>query len=397
MSLQQKPAPASPALPSWSLTVRVLHWGLVLTTLTAFATAWLAPPSALSVHVWLGAAVAFIVVLRLMWGFFGPWWERFSAFPLSTASLSEHLTDVTNRRKPHHHWPAHPPLGAAMVVILLVLLAGMVLSGVIAYGGQERAGLLASWVPYWLGHMAAEGHELLALLLGVAIVGHLSGVFVESALLQSPLVKSMITGLRPGSARAVAQPQTRPTSARLLWGIAFALAAGTFAIGHHMAGQGPYLAGPSLASTQTEQTALRLYETECGACHMAYPPAVLPASSWVTLLAELPDHFGEDASLPPASISSLSDWLQNHAAETWQTKAGHAFQRVLVEKPYQITATPFWQHRHNDLSPELFKSRAVGGAANCRACHQDVQGAADSAGFARSAIHVPDNTLMPPH
>ena len=36
---------------------------------------------------------------------------------------------------------------------------------------------------------------------------------------------------------------------------------------------------------------------ECGACHMVFPPQLLPARSWQKLMADLSSHFGEDASL----------------------------------------------------------------------------------------------------
>ena len=35
---------------------------------------------------------------------------------------------------------------------------------------------------------------------------------------------------------------------------------------------------------------------ECGACHMAFQPQMLPKRSWGKIMSELPNHFGEDAS-----------------------------------------------------------------------------------------------------
>lgn len=377
-----------------------MHWGLVVATLGAFVTAWIAPPSAMWVHVWLGAGVASIALVRILWGLFGPWWERFSAFPVSRASLQEHLGDVLHRRKPKHHWPSHPPLGAVMVFILLLTLCSMVFSGAIAYGGQERAGLFSSWFSFSTGHMAAEFHETLGLFLAIAIVGHLGGVVVESVLLQSPLVKSMLTGFRPGLAKESRLSTLSSSPAWVLWAGGITIIAAVTFFANLLATQGPHQAGPALATTEQEQKALSLYETECGACHIAYPPALLPSASWVRLLSELPEHFGEDASLPEESLSVLSTWLENHAAEQWDTKAAHAFQQVNPDKPYQVTATPFWQRHHKDLPPALFASKAVGGAGNCRACHLDVRGAQSSAGFTRSAIKVPTvetlNTKTPP-
>ena len=41
------------------------------------------------------------------------------------------------------------------------------------------------------------------------------------------------------------------------------------------------------------------YVRECGDCHVAYPPGLLPATSWRRLMAGLDRHYGSDASLEP--------------------------------------------------------------------------------------------------
>ena len=60
--------------------------------------------------------------------------------------------------------------------------------------------------------------------------------------------------------------------------------------------------------------ALPLYTQECGSCHVAYPPGLLPAPSWQHLMGGLKQHFGSDASLDAAATASLSAWLQGNAS-----------------------------------------------------------------------------------
>ena len=55
------------------------------------------------------------------------------------------------------------------------------------------------------------------------------------------------------------------------------------------------------------------YQQECAACHMAYPPGMLPAAAWTRLMDNLPRHFGTDASLDPATVRELSIWLGTNA------------------------------------------------------------------------------------
>ena len=45
---------------------------------------------------------------------------------------------------------------------------------------------------------------------------------------------------------------------------------------------------------------LPAYVQECGSCHVPYPPGLLPNESWQRLMANLPQHFGTDASLDAA-------------------------------------------------------------------------------------------------
>ena len=64
------------------------------------------------------------------------------------------------------------------------------------------------------------------------------------------------------------------------------------------------------------------YQQECAACHLAYPPGLLPAASWQRLMGNLPQHFGTDASLDPATVKEIGQWLQAHAADPRRSKAG---------------------------------------------------------------------------
>src|SRR5512142_1666971 len=58
---------------------------------------------------------------------------------------------------------------------------------------------------------------------------------------------------------------------------------------------------------------LPAYQNECGACHVAYPPGMLPAASWRRLTSDLPHHFGTDASLDAPTLTQLSGWLDANA------------------------------------------------------------------------------------
>lgn len=103
------------------------------------------------------------------------------------------------------------------------------------------------------------------------------------------------------------------------------------------------------------------YQQECAACHVAYPPNLLPAESWQRLMHGLPNHFGTDASLDPATVQQLSGWLEQHAATGKRSRTAPPQDR--------ITRSTWFQHEHDEISPRTWQLPKVKSASNCAACH----------------------------
>ena len=121
------------------------------------------------------------------------------------------------------------------------------------------------------------------------------------------------------------------------------------------------------------------FAEECGACHLAYPPRFLTAPSWERLMTGLNDHFGTDAGLEPAVTREITAWL---VANARRPKAGKV---EPVPPPLRITETRWFRGEHDEISPERFRSPAVGGAANCAACHRT----AEQGNFSERNIKLP--------
>ena len=108
---------------------------------------------------------------------------------------------------------------------------------------------------------------------------------------------------------------------------------------------------------------LPAYQQECAACHLAYPPGLLPAASWQRLMAGLGRHFGTDASLDASTTRAISAWLSQHAG---------TYQRVSEEPPQNRITQSAWflrKHRADEVPPAVWKRASVGSASNCAACH----------------------------
>lgn len=119
------------------------------------------------------------------------------------------------------------------------------------------------------------------------------------------------------------------------------------------------------------------YKQECDSCHVAYPPTLMPAASWSRILNDLSHHFGTDASVDPASLKTITAWVQTHAG---------AYKRVREEPPQdRITRTAWFERKHREVPATRWSLPAVKSAANCAACHTQ----ADSGDFSERNIRTP--------
>ena len=144
-----------------------------------------------------------------------------------------------------------------------------------------------------------------------------------------------------------------------------------------------HVAAPARADD--DRAALRVpmlpkYQQECAACHLAYPPGLLPAASWQRLMGNLSQHFGTDASLDAATVKELAQWLQTHAADPRRSKAGAA-----APPEDRITRSAWFLREHREVTPATWARSAIKSAANCAACHTQ----ADQGDFDERHIRIP--------
>jgi len=109
------------------------------------------------------------------------------------------------------------------------------------------------------------------------------------------------------------------------------------------------------------QNVPKSYSQECAACHLAYPPGLLPAASWQRIMKGLDRHYGTDASLEPAQVQEIGRWLDAHAG---------TYKRVREAPPEdRITRSAWFERKHRKVEPAVWKLPSVKSAAQCAACH----------------------------
>ena len=155
----------------------------------------------------------------------------------------------------------------------------------------------------------------------------------------------------------------RRISDALLWSVSLLFAFG-LPIDNALAGS----KGPT-ASNDT-------WKAECGSCHLAYPPKLLPAPAWRRLMADLEKHFGTNASIDARAAAEIGAFLENHAG---------LGKRGSDSGTLRISQTPWFRRKHDEVAASIWKNPRVQTAANCSACHAG----AERGDFNEHAVRIP--------
>lgn len=117
------------------------------------------------------------------------------------------------------------------------------------------------------------------------------------------------------------------------------------------------------------------YSEQCGACHLAYPPNLLPAESWRQIMAGLGDHFGDNAELPAESAKTISDYLIENAADTAAARGSSKLLRGTGgAAPLRITELAYFRDKHDEVPRRMvIDNPQVLTFSNCSACHQSAE------------------------
>jgi len=117
----------------------------------------------------------------------------------------------------------------------------------------------------------------------------------------------------------------------------------------------------ALADSSAAPASNPVYKAECGSCHLAYPPNLLPAPAWRRVMAGLERHFGTDASADPRTAAEIGAYLDRDA--------GQGRKRGSDSGTLRITDTPWFRRQHDEVPASTWNNPRVKTASNCGACH----------------------------
>ena len=164
----------------WDPLVRVFHWSIAI----IFVANMYFNEAGDDWHQWLGYAMVALLLVRFIWGFVGKGAARWADFFPTPARLSAHIGALV--RGQAYHRMGHSPLGALVMILMMLCLLALGVTG-----------FLAQEVDYFWGEdWIIDLHDTIANSLLALVLLHIAAALFESYRLKENLPLSMVTGKR---------------------------------------------------------------------------------------------------------------------------------------------------------------------------------------------------------
>ena len=207
----------------WDLPTRLFHWALAACVAGLIASGYIGG-AAMNWHFRLGYAVVALLLFRLIWGFVGGRWSRFSSFIYSPASLWRYLRG----RGELHHAVGHSPTGALSVFGLLLILLLQVTTGMLSDDAISFTGPLAPFAPGSWVDWSSSYHKNIGQLIVIALVVlHVLAIVFYKLVKKQALTSAMVTGNKMVAEPLV--PSRDDAMSRVLALVIFGICAGAVA------------------------------------------------------------------------------------------------------------------------------------------------------------------------
>lgn len=218
----------------WDMPVRVFHWALV----ASFGAAYLLGDSERwrQIHVMFGYTVLGLITFRILWGFVGTHYARFTTFAYSPRAALRYVGSLISRSPEHHI--GHNPAGSWAVYAILTL---GIATGVTGYLTLNEIG----------GDALEEAHEVLANAWLVVVFVHVAGVIASSFAHRENLAKAMVTGYKRRSSASGSDSASSDSPGRPIVGAMIATAVIVFWVASLLTG-GPAIDNGTAQTTMAE-------------------------------------------------------------------------------------------------------------------------------------------------
>lgn len=178
----------------WDVPVRLFHW----LSAAGFVLAYIAAEMhKMTLHVWVGYTLLALLLFRVVWGFVGSHYARFSSFVFSPQQTLAYVRSLYGGHAIHYY--GHNPAGALMVFALLAVLVAIFVSGLVTLAVIDYEGpllFLANAVGDDTAYFFRQAHDFFVDVALLLVPLHLLGVVAGSLQHRENLVRAMVTGLK---------------------------------------------------------------------------------------------------------------------------------------------------------------------------------------------------------
>ncbi|WP_421870419.1 cytochrome b/b6 domain-containing protein [Motiliproteus sp.] len=177
----------------WDLPTRFFHWSLVL--LFVFMIVSGESDELMEWHFYGGYLLCGLILFRLIWGWLGTRYARFSSLQLNPITAAQYTRNLL--RSQHRAQYGHTPAGSLMVVLMLGLLSLQLLTGMMSTDDIIWSGPLYPAVSETIAEIAGETHEVIQGLMQLLVGVHVFAILLYKLKFNEPLVPAMVHGRKP--------------------------------------------------------------------------------------------------------------------------------------------------------------------------------------------------------
>lgn len=347
----------------WGFINRFGHLALIISF--SFAYFFVDFDSIFYYHGVAGVMFLTLLLLRVIWGFIGTKHSRFKDFHYK--GVIAYLLSILGKKQ---CFISHNPASSLAIIAMIILGIATSITGLLALGSEEGSGIFANlYFQYSHFKDMKHLHEFFAnALLGVVVI-HICGSLIDKFFNKNDSLDSMITGYKlTQSDESITYTRTQKLFCAFYLLFLLSLFAYLLIPKNSLLAHSPSLA---LISYESDE-GFGLYKKECGSCHIAYTPYLLPVNAWEKMMGDLENHFGDDASLDEEDRVQILSFLSKYSLEHFDTKFKAKSKKEDIGK-IAISKYIFYQKAHRKIPQEVFSSKEIKSKANCQNCHKDVE------------------------
>ena len=173
----------------WDYHTRIFHWLLAVLFVALLVTGLADNLDWMVWHQRFGYGVLSLIIFRTLIGVWGLDYARFSRFPLNPKYIRLYLSGKLTSL-------GHNPLGAWMIVAMLISLTIQVFSGLLSSDEFFVEGPWVFWADEAWVSKATQLHNLNWILISTLVAIHLGAISIYHFIKKENLVSAMITGYK---------------------------------------------------------------------------------------------------------------------------------------------------------------------------------------------------------